>query len=90
MPVEIMAETPASEVEPRAGKRRLRHGGRRGKQGRSRSSHKICGPYIDRKIGIFSVLDDEGLSIIERNADTILQEIGMDFRGDDEILVRPR
>ena len=33
-----------------------------------------------------TVLDEEGLAIIERNADTILQEIGMEFRGDPEIL----
>jgi trimethylamine--corrinoid protein Co-methyltransferase len=41
---------------------------------------------VNRKIGIFSVLDEEGLSIIEHNADTILKEVGMEFRGDPEIL----
>ena len=30
----------------------------------------------------FEVLDEEGLSLIEHNADTILQEVGLDFRGD--------
>lgn len=30
-------------------------------------------PYIVRKIPRFEVLDDEGLSIIERNADRILE-----------------
>ena len=43
-------------------------------------------PYIDRKLGTFSVLSDEGLEIIEANADTILHDTGMDFVGDGEIL----
>ena len=30
----------------------------------------------------FEVLSEEGLSLIERNADTILQEVGLEFRGD--------
>lgn len=32
------------------------------------------------------LLSEEGLQLIERNADTILQEIGMEFRGDPEAL----
>jgi trimethylamine--corrinoid protein Co-methyltransferase len=32
------------------------------------------------------VLAEEGLALIEENADTILQEIGMEFRGDPEVL----
>jgi trimethylamine--corrinoid protein Co-methyltransferase len=32
------------------------------------------------------VLDEEGLALIERNADTILEEIGLEFREDDEVL----
>jgi len=44
-----MTETPASELESQPKKGRLRQGGRRGKQARSRSSHEMCGPYIDRK-----------------------------------------
>ncbi|MDE2383465.1 MAG: trimethylamine methyltransferase family protein [Alphaproteobacteria bacterium] len=43
-------------------------------------------PYIDRKLDTFSVLSEEGLSLIEANADTILHETGMDFVGDPEIL----
>ena len=66
--------------------RHRRSGGRNAKLARPRVSNTPAGPYVDRKIGIFRVLDDEGLSIIEENADTILQEIGMEFRGDPEIL----
>ncbi len=37
-------------------------------------------PYISRKIPLYEIIDDEGLSLIEHNADTILEEIGIDFR----------
>jgi len=43
-------------------------------------------PYIVRKIPLVTVLDEEGLSIIERNADTILQETGIEFRDEPEAL----
>jgi trimethylamine--corrinoid protein Co-methyltransferase len=35
--------------------------------------------YITRKIPEYEILDEEGLSIIEANADTILEEIGIIF-----------
>ena len=37
-------------------------------------------PYITRAIPLTEVLSDEGLAIIERNADTLLQEVGVEFR----------
>lgn len=37
-------------------------------------------PYITRKIPVYELLSEESLTIIERNADTILQEVGIDFR----------
>lgn len=43
-------------------------------------------PYIDRKLGTFNVLGEEGLALIEGNADLILKDTGMDFTGDPEIL----
>ena len=43
-------------------------------------------PYITRKIGVYEVLDEEGLATIERNADTILAEIGIEYRDDPEAL----
>src|SRR6187402_2412453 len=42
--------------------------------------------YIKRKINVFEVLDEEGLSIIENNADTVLEETGIIFRDDPEAL----
>jgi len=43
-------------------------------------------PYITRKIPYYEVLGEEGLSLMEQNADTILEEIGIDFREDAEAL----
>src|SRR5471032_951752 len=43
-------------------------------------------PYITRKIPCYEVLSEEGLVILEKNADTILEEIGIDFREDPEAL----
>jgi len=43
-------------------------------------------PYITRKIPCFEVLSEEGLALIEHNADTILEEVGLDFRDDPEAI----
>lgn len=43
-------------------------------------------PYISRQLETCSVLSTEGLELIERNADIILKETGMEFHGDPEIL----
>src|ERR1700684_1532780 len=43
-------------------------------------------PYITRKIPYYEVLGEEGLTLMERNADTILEEIGIDFRDDPEAI----
>ena len=44
--------------------------------------------YIRRKIKVYEVLDEEGLALIEHNADTVLEEIGIIFRDDAEALRR--
>jgi len=43
-------------------------------------------PYIRRQINEYEVLDEEGLSLIEANADRVLEEIGIEFRDDAEAL----
>ena len=66
--------------------RRKRGGGRAARQA-ERSSLVIKGvPYITRKVPFYEVLNEEGLTLIENNAETILQEIGVEFRGDQEAL----
>ena len=43
-------------------------------------------PFIHRKIKVYEVLDEEGLAIIEANADIVLEETGIIFRDDAEAL----
>ena len=65
---------------------RRRGGGREAKRAARAARAGVSVPYITRKIPYYEVLDEEGLAIIERNADTILEEIGIDFRDDPEAL----
>ena len=68
---------------PPARTRRRRGGAARappGRQGRCSS------PFIRRKLKNYEVLDEEGLSLIEANTDLILEEIGIEFRDDEEAL----
>ncbi|MBI1775428.1 MAG: trimethylamine methyltransferase family protein [Proteobacteria bacterium] len=53
-------------------------------QRQRREVHQL--PYIHRRIPLSEMLSLEGLEIIEANADTILQEIGMEFREDPDAL----
>jgi trimethylamine---corrinoid protein Co-methyltransferase len=52
---------------------------------RTARSHAFV-PYITRQIPYYEVLGTEGLELLEHNADTILEEIGIDFRDDAESL----
>jgi trimethylamine--corrinoid protein Co-methyltransferase len=69
--------SPSRRRGGRAARRDLRSG---------RQSTNLAAPFIRRKVGVFTLLDEEGLSLIEANADRILKEIGMDFRDDPEAL----
>ena len=42
--------------------------------------------YIRRKIPLYEVLSEDGLDLIERNADKVLAEVGIEFRDDAEAL----
>ena len=68
------------EIAPR------RSGGRAARQALRLASHAEHIPFLTRKLAPFEVLGEEGLSLIEENADTILQEVGLEFRGDPEAL----
>ena len=63
-----------------------RSGGRAARQALRFASHAETVPFLTRKLAPFEVLGEEGLSTIEHNADTILQEVGVEFRGDPEAL----
>ena len=61
---------------------RQRSGGRDARRAARLASHVARQPFLTRKLAPFEILDEEGLSLIETNAETILQEIGIEFRGD--------
>ena len=52
---------------------------------RTARAHQFV-PYITRQVPFYEVLNSEGLELLEHNADTILEEIGIDFRDDPESL----
>ena len=64
----------------------------RSRQGRSARQRQRSAPSsaiipgILRKMPVYDILSEEGLEAIERHADTILKEIGIEFRGDPEVL----
>ncbi|MGZ8438907.1 MAG: trimethylamine methyltransferase family protein [Candidatus Limnocylindrales bacterium] len=66
----------------------LRHrtGGRAGRMAARLAAHVEAAPFLTRALKPFEVLDEEGLSLLEQNADTILQEVGIEFRGDPDAL----
>jgi trimethylamine--corrinoid protein Co-methyltransferase len=65
---------------------RQRSGGRAGRQA-VRLSHQVERvPFLTRTLAPFELLNEEGLSLIEHNADTILEEVGLEFRGDPEAI----
>ncbi|WP_259782997.1 trimethylamine methyltransferase family protein [Aestuariispira ectoiniformans] len=76
-----------AQVEGRGrGGRGGRGGGRAARQAKRSGGGEKAPAYITRKIGYFEIFDEEGLATIERNADIILKEIGIEFRDDPETL----
>ena len=64
-------------------------GRRRGREARRearQAKQAVTQPYISRNFPLMEILSEEGLQIIEDNADTVLQEIGIEFRDDEEAL----
>ncbi|MEX0303408.1 MAG: trimethylamine methyltransferase family protein [Leisingera sp.] len=63
-----------------------RRAGRQERMAARAAQGALAAPYTIRQTGLVSLISDEAVAIIERNADRILDEIGMDFRGDPETL----
>ena len=67
--------------------RRGRRGGGRDARRQARATSAATSlPYITRNLEPFDILSDETAEIIENNAETVLEEIGIDFRDDPEAL----
>src|SRR5882672_10515287 len=73
-------------MDEHSGQRSRRPSGRDAKRAARTARSAAFVPYITRKIPYYEVLGSEGLELLEHNADTILQEIGIDFRDDPEAL----
>jgi trimethylamine--corrinoid protein Co-methyltransferase len=65
---------------------RAGRGGRKGRQYSRETTTVKRIPFINRQISTYDILSEEGLCLIEKNADTLLQEVGMEFTDDPEIL----
>ncbi len=76
-----MTSIPLPHRETDRGRRRGR-GGRRGGSAAARGRREPIAQaaWIERAIPHYSLLDDAVLELIERNADTVLREIGVEFR----------
>ncbi|MEL6287430.1 MAG: trimethylamine methyltransferase family protein [Pseudomonadota bacterium] len=82
-----MSDNPVSESQASGGRRRR---GGRGADARRAARQGGGGVrqfgVLRRKIRPVEVLDEEALTLIEHNAETILAEVGIDFRDDEEAL----
>ncbi|MDE2304453.1 MAG: trimethylamine methyltransferase family protein [Gammaproteobacteria bacterium] len=74
-----------SDQQAEAGRAR-RPSGRDAKRASRAARAGSSVPYITRRIPYFEVLDEEALATLERNADTILEEVGIDYRDDPEAI----
>jgi trimethylamine--corrinoid protein Co-methyltransferase len=74
------AETPTGRRARRGG------GGAQARRALRQKSGVAQLPQLVRRIPSYKVLSDEGLELIEDNADTVLEEIGIEFRDDAEAL----
>ncbi|MDD9878164.1 MAG: trimethylamine methyltransferase family protein [Magnetovibrio sp.] len=70
--------------------RQARRGGRaarRAERAQAEIEAQAAAPaYVTRKIPLTELCGEEGLDIIEANAETILEEIGLEFQGEEDVL----
>ena len=66
--------------------RKTRGGGREVRRAAREKQKAVKLPYIRRKLPVTELLSLEAMEIIEANAETILEEIGVEFRRDPESL----
>ena len=75
---------------PANGRREVRRGGRAARKAARAvavvEAQASAPAYITRQIPLMELCSEEGLDIIEANAETILEEIGIDFKDDPDVL----
>ena len=72
--------------DERRGRGRGRGGGREARRAARAETRPTIVPYVTRRVPVYDVMSVEGLELIEHNAETILEEIGVEFRDDPEAL----
>ena len=72
--------------DERRGRGRGRGGGREARRAARAEARPTIVPYVTRRVPVYDVMSVEGLELIEHNAETILEEIGVEFRDDPEAL----
>ncbi|MGB0799714.1 MAG: trimethylamine methyltransferase family protein, partial [Planktomarina sp.] len=70
--------------------RRSRSGGGAARRAARTAVNIATAPYIDRQIPLYEFLSDDVLDLIEKNAETVLAEIGVNFVDSPEALERWR
>ena len=78
-----MSISPQSRSDSGRGNRgeaSARRGRRRGASRQQRTAARESAAWIERRIPHFDVLNSEALELIEHNAETVLAEIGVEFR----------
>lgn len=65
-----------------------RRGGGRAARQAARAQHAAEGkvPFLTRKLAPYELVSEEGLALIEHNADVLLQEVGIEFHDDPDAL----
>ena len=66
--------------EVREGRPTRRGGGRAGRVAARSNARTTAAAYLTRLVHPYEIVSDEGLEMIEFNADTILEEVGIEFR----------
>ncbi|MEL7207523.1 MAG: trimethylamine methyltransferase family protein, partial [Actinomycetota bacterium] len=60
---------------------RRRSGGRAARQAARQHAAIESQPFLTRSLAPYEVMGEEGLALLEENADTILETVGVDFKG---------
>ena len=78
------------EAPDGAGRRGRRSGGRAGRQAARTRSSTATDAFLTRQLRPFELVSDEGLELLEYNADTILEQVGVEIRDHSGALERFR
>ena len=76
----------ATGGEERRGRRGRGSGGAGARRALRSGGTAAKNRYIERQIAPYELLSEEGLALVENNAETVLEEIGIEFREDPEAL----